>query len=76
VQYAKAACAAFAQGILGARLKREMKLTGRAAGEAAEAWVEAEMATRAAELPLFADYASDHASYPYDQCALRKAGYC
>ena len=56
VQCAKAACAAFATGMLGARLKCEVKLKSRAADEAAEAWMEAEMAARATELPLFADY--------------------
>jgi hypothetical protein len=37
VQCAKAACAAFAKGELGARLKREVKLKDRAAAEAAKA---------------------------------------
>ena len=37
VQCAKAACAAFEQGSLGARLKREMELASIARGELTEA---------------------------------------
>ena len=80
VQCAKAACAAFAKGELGARLKREVKLKDRAAVEAAEAWIEAEMAARADELfehtPIpgyIAHYASEGSAGQYwaDWAALR-----
>jgi hypothetical protein len=70
--------------MLGARLKREVKLTERAAAEAAKAWIEAETAARAAELPLFADYEEAatavatrcwlHADY--EKCEIRGHNLC